>query len=93
MEHQGGLGSVLGGEKIAQVFEVFVSLTQAGYFGREFSQRRLVGSCRESPMASFLCFTLLHDVREARKAPAARADGKTVRPTVVNEVARGCTAC
>ena len=36
------LSSVLGGEKIAQVFEVFDSLSQAGHFGREFSQHRLV---------------------------------------------------
>jgi hypothetical protein len=36
------LSSVLGGEKVAQVFEVFDSLTQAGHLGREFSQRRLV---------------------------------------------------
>ena len=36
------LSSVLGGEKIAQVFEVFDSLTQARHFGGEFPQRRLL---------------------------------------------------
>jgi hypothetical protein len=37
------LSNVFGAEKIAQIFEVFDSLTQTGRFGREFPQRRLVG--------------------------------------------------
>jgi hypothetical protein len=38
------LSSVLGGEEIPQVFEVFNSLTQARHLGSQLAQRRLMGS-------------------------------------------------